>query len=189
MPPLQGRVVLHVPLDLAMTVVDLRMGGTGRGGYTTQRPLTEIEQRLLSDVADALFSELPEVMAPVMALQTGTPMQVSSAQFLPPLRSSDMDLIVPVVFELPENARFTFEMCFPFSIVQPLVETLAAQTREEEMPGGTADSESIRRRLLDTPVDVRVRFPSTRLTPGRLPPPRRGRCRRAFLTTRARRSP
>ena len=30
MAPLQGRAVLHVPLPLAMTVVDLRMGGKGK---------------------------------------------------------------------------------------------------------------------------------------------------------------
>jgi flagellar motor switch protein FliM len=164
MPPLQGRVVLHVPLDLAMTVVDLRMGGSGRGRLPDLRALTEIEQRLVADVADAVLSELPSVLAQVMPLQLGSPMQVSSAQFLPPVRPTDMGLLVPLVFELSETARFSFELCFPFSIVQPLVETLAAQSQEEEMPG-IGDAEAIALRLLETSVDIRVRFPSTTLTP------------------------
>src|SRR5580700_3353630 len=48
MPPLQGRVVLHIPLSLSLTVVDLRMGGTGQGRYAAERALTEIEQRLVA---------------------------------------------------------------------------------------------------------------------------------------------
>ncbi len=165
MAPLQGRVVLHVPLPLAMTVVDLRMGGKGDGRYQVERPLTEIEQRLVADAADALFSELPSVLAPVMALQIGTPMQVNSAQFLPPVRPTDMALLVPLVFELHEDARFAFELCFPFSIVQPLVDTLDIQNQDEEMTGGIGDADAVVRRLLETPVDIRVLFPSTMLTP------------------------
>jgi flagellar motor switch protein FliM len=164
MPPLQGRVVLHIPLSLSLTVVDLRMGGTGQGRYAAERALTEIEQRLVADVADAVLSELPSVLAPVMALQIGAPMQVASAQFLPPVRPTDMDLLVPLVFELREDARFAFELCFPFSIIQPLVETLAAQNKEEEMPGA-GDADAVAHRLLETQVDVRVLFPATTLTP------------------------
>ncbi len=165
MPPLQGRLVLHVPLTLAMTVVELRMGGSGKGRYMMERALTEIEQRLVGDVADTLFSELPAVLAPVMALQIGAPMQVASAQFLPPLRPTDMTLLVPLVLELHEDARFAFELCFPYSIVQPLVETLAAQNQEEELPAGIGDANAVYRRLLETPVDIRVLFPATTLTP------------------------
>jgi flagellar motor switch protein FliM len=164
MAPLQGRVVLHVPLSLAMTVVELRMGGTGRGTYDVERALTEIEQRLLADVADAVLSELPSVLAQVMTLQIGTPMQVASAQFLPPVRPTDMGLLIPLDFELHEDARYSFELLFPFSIVQPLVDTIAAQNKEEEMPG-VGDADAVARRLLETPVDVRILFPPTTLTP------------------------
>ena len=118
----------------------------------------------MADVADAVLSELPHVLAPVMALQLGAPIQVASAQFLPPIRPTDMALQVPLVFELHEEARFSFELCFPFSIVQPLVDTLAAQNQDEELPG-VGDAAAVAERLLDTPVDLRVRFPSTTLTP------------------------
>jgi len=163
--PLQGRVVLHVPLRLAMTVVDLRMGGTGNGRYMAERALTEIEQRLVADAADAVLDEIPSVLAPVMALQIGTPMQVNSAQFLPPVRPTDMALLVPFELELTEEIRFTFELCFPFSIVQPLVDALDAQNQDEELTGSIGDGEAVYRRLLETPVDIRVLFPSTTLTP------------------------
>jgi flagellar motor switch protein FliM len=164
LPPLQGRVVLHVPLALAMVVVDLKMGGNGKARYPEERALTEIEQRLMADVADAVLSELPAVFAPLVSLLFGTMVQVASVQFLPPVRLTDMDLIVPLIFELPDDQKFTFELCFPFSIVQPLVDALAVQGREEEMPGA-GDAAAIAERLLDTKVDLRVRFPSTTLTP------------------------
>jgi flagellar motor switch protein FliM len=163
--PLQGRVVLHVPLPLAMTVVELRMGGKGNGRYQTDRALTEIEQRLVADAVGSLFSELPPVLAPVMALQIGTPMQVNSAQFLPPVRSTDMALFVPLILELHEDDRFTFELCFPYSIVQPLVDMLDIQNADEEMTGAIGDAAVVYRRLLETQVDIRILFPSTTLTP------------------------
>ncbi len=163
--PLQGRVVLHVPLPLAMTVVELRMGGKGNGRYQVDRALTEIEQRLVADAADVLFSELPSILAPVMALQIGTPMQVNSAQFLPPVRPEDMALLVPLVLELHEDASFAFELCFPYSIVQPLVDMLDIQNQDDEMTGAIGDADAVYRRLLETSVDIRVLFPSTTLTP------------------------
>jgi flagellar motor switch protein FliM len=163
--PLQGRVVLHVPLPLAMTVVELRMGGKGNGRYQVDRALTEIEQRLVADAVGPLFNELPSVLAPVMALQIGTPMQVNSAQFLPPVRSTDMALLVPLILELHEDERFTFQLCFPYSIVQPLVDMLDIQNADEEMTGAIGDAAAVYRRLLETQVDIRVLFPSTTLTP------------------------
>jgi flagellar motor switch protein FliM len=163
--PLQGRVVLHVPLPLAMTIVELRMGGKGNGRHQPDRALTEIEQRLVADAVASLFSELPSVLAPVMALQIGTPMQVNSAQFLPPVRSTDMALLVPLILELHEDERFTFQLCFPYSIVQPLVDMLDIQNADEEMTGAIGDAAAVYRRLLETQVDIRVLFPSTTLTP------------------------
>lgn len=164
LPPLPGRVVLHVPLSLAMVIVELRMGGTGKRKCTNERALTEIEQQLMTDVASAILAEIPAVLAPVMTLATGVPIQVSSAQFLPPIRPADMSMLVPVIFEVHEETQFTFDLCFPFSIVQPLIETLAAQVRAEETPRAEEEA-AIAQRVLETQVDLRVLFPSTTLTP------------------------
>ena len=163
LPPLTGRLVLHLPVELALVAVDLRMGGPGKataGG----RALTEVEQRLVATVADDLFNELPAIFAPLAALQVGSAVQVSSVQFLPPVRPTDMYLLAPVTLELGEDASYRFDLCFPFSILHPLADALSAQAAEDDLPA-TRASEAVARRLLDTPVDVRVRFPSTTLTP------------------------
>ncbi len=163
LPPLTGRLVLHLPVELALVAVDLRMGGPGKptaGG----RALTEVEQRLVATVADDLFNELPAIFAPLVALQVGSAVQVSSVQFLPPVRPTDMYLLAPVTLELGEDASYRFDLCFPFSILHPLADALSAQAAEDDLPA-TRASEAVARRLLDTPVDVRVRFPSTTLTP------------------------
>ena len=163
LPPLPGRLVLHLPIELALAAVDLRMGGAGKGKYAA-RALTEIEQRLVATVADDLFNELPAVFAPLATLQVGAAVQVASVQFLPPVRPTDMYLLAPLTLELGEDATFRFDLCFPFSILHPLADALSAQSAEDDLPA-TRASEAVARRLLDTLVDVRVRFPSTTLTP------------------------
>jgi len=147
-----------------MLIVDLRMGGNGKRTFTPERGLTEIEQRMVSDVAEAVLSQLPSVFGSVVSFQIGTPVQVASVQFLPPVRHTDMVLIVPINLEINEESTSSFDLCFPFSVVQPMVEALAIQRQDEEIPGG-ADAVAVAHCLLDTAVDIRVRFPSTSLTP------------------------
>ncbi len=163
LPPLSGRVVLHIPLPLALVIVDLRMGGNGKGRYP-ERALTEIEQRLVAGVADDVLSELPAVFAPLATLQVGASVQVASVQFLPPVRPTEMYLLVPLTLGLDEETTFPFELCFPFSVLHPLADALATQGGEDDQPSA-GDSQVVMHRLLGTPVDMRVRFPSTTLTP------------------------
>ncbi len=163
LPPLSGRLVLHLPVELALVAVDLRMGGTGKGEHP-ERALTEVEQRLVATVADDLFDELPAVLAPLATLQVGSAVQVASVQFLPPVRPTDMYLLAPLTLELGEDTTFRFDLCFPFTILHPLADALSAQAAEDDERAPEV-SEVVARRLLDSPVDVRVRFPSTTLTP------------------------
>lgn len=160
--PLAGRVMLHLPLELAMTMVDLRLGGSGNGRFP-DRALNDIEQRLVGEVAGAIVAELPAVFAPLAALSVGSMSHVASVQFLPSARPNDMYLILDLTIELGEGRSFTCGIVFPFTALHPIVDALAKQELDE--PSSTeTDALATASRLLETPIEVSVRFPPTTLT-------------------------
>ncbi len=161
--PLSGRVVLHLPLTLAMTIVDLTLGGNGQG-TAPERALSDIEQQLIGEFAEAIIEELPAVFAPLVSLRTVSFAQISSPQFLPTVRPTDMGLVITQTIDLGEGLVFPFDLCFPFTVIHPITDALANQDIDES-PVETADAAAVRERILDAPVVISVMFPSTILTP------------------------
>lgn len=163
LPPLNGRMVLHCPLELAMAMVDLRLGGTGRGTFP-DRALSDIEEHLIGEIAEGIISELPAVFTPLIAFRASGFTQVSSVQFLPAVRPTEMCLIVHLSIDLGEDLIFPFDLCFPFTVLRPITEALGKQ-ESDEPTSGTADAAAVALKVSETPVDISIQFPATKLTP------------------------
>ncbi|MHB1486726.1 MAG: flagellar motor switch protein FliM [Acidimicrobiales bacterium] len=161
--PLAGRLMLHLPLELAMTLVDLRLGGSGKGRFPDRAP-NDIEQRLVGEVAGGIVAELPAVFAPLATVSVGSLSYVASVQFLPSARRNDMYLVVELAVELGEGRSFTCGIAFPFTALHPIIDVLAKQEMDEPSSTETGASATADR-LLEAPIEVSVRFPPTTLTP------------------------
>jgi flagellar motor switch protein FliM len=161
--PLNGRMVLHCPLALAMAMVDLRLGGTGKGPFP-DRALSDIEQHLIGGIVEGIISELPAVFAPLIAFRASGFTQVSSVQFLPAVRPTDICLIVHLSIDLGEELVFPFGLCFPLTALRPIVEALDKQDLEEPTLE-TGDAAAVALKISETPVDITIQFPTTKLTP------------------------
>ncbi len=162
--PLPGRVTMHLPLPLAMVIVDLRLGGTGKGVFPG-RALTEIEQRLIGEVAQGIMEELPAVFQPVIPLQVSSLSQVGSVQLLPAIRSTDMCLVSALSLELGDGLQFPLSVCFPFSVIHPILDVLRNREIDEAPTERSGTEEAVVSRILQTAVEARVQFPTTSLTP------------------------
>jgi len=165
--PTGGRIILHLPLSLALTLVEFRLGGSG-GTRLPERSLTEIEQRLVTEVAHGLLSELPPAFSPAMEISMGAISSVSSGSFLPGSTPSEMCLLVGLTLELNEAVTEAASICVPLVVLLPILDAIERLDKiEVSEETGTAPAK-LRERLHATDVEVRVHWPEVSLSPEEL---------------------
>jgi flagellar motor switch protein FliM len=165
--PTGGRIILHLPLSLAMTLVEIRLGGTG-GSAVPERSLTEIEQRLVTEVAHGVLAELPPAFSPAMEITIGAISSVSSGSFLPGSTPSEMCLQIGLQLELNESHTEAASLCVPLVVLLPILDAIERLDKVEMAEEGGAASSRLRDRLHDTDVEVRVHWPEVLLSPDEL---------------------
>jgi len=165
--PTGGRIVLHLPLSLSNALVEIRLGGSGQG-TAAERPLTEIEQRLVAEVALAVLDELQPALSPAMPVRLGATSTVSSSMYLSGTTPSDMVLLVMLNLEVNERVTQSASLCIPLLLLLALLDAIERldQIEQVQEPGGA--SMLVRDRLLQTNIELSVRWPEIRLSPDEL---------------------
>lgn len=164
--PLPGRALFYVPVDLAMSVVDLRLGGDGSPHQAT-RTLTDIDCELLADVLGDAVTQLVGAFGPVAELAAGSIQVEATAQLLQVVRASDSCLAVGLDVAIGEGARIrsTLQLAFPLTTLRPLMASLGHLS---DGRGSEAHKDAVVERLQDVAVDVAVRFAPTLLSSGEI---------------------
>jgi len=165
--PFGGRIILHLPLRLALTLVELRMGGSGRVAQP-ERALTEIEQRLVSEVAQQALGEIVPAFAPVLTMGIGALSSVGSSMFLQAVKPSEMCLLIALRVDLGEVGSFDTSLCLPITVLLPILDALERLDKVEAAPETDAAHGNVRQRLLETTVEAVVCFPDISLASGEL---------------------
>lgn len=165
--PFGGRIILHLPLAFALALVEVRLGGAGRGDQP-QRPLTEIEQRLVSEVAQQALAEMPPAFAPVLSMGIGALSSVSSSMFLQAVKPSEMCLLIALRCEVGEVGSYDASLCIPITVLLPILDALERLDKVEVASDADGAQHSIRRRLLEAPVEAVMCFPDIELSPEEL---------------------
>lgn len=160
--PLGGRVVLHLPISLCLSVVEVRLGGTG-GSDMAARSLTDIEQRLVGEIADATVAEIPSAFAPVIPLGLGPTTSVSSAVFLQVAKPGEYCAVVTLRVALGEAPAADASLCIPFTVLLPIVDALERLDMSDQPELDTGIVTQLRDRLGDCAVDAAVSFPPVTL--------------------------
>jgi len=165
--PTGGRIILHLPLPLAMTLVEIRLGGTG-GTIIPERSLSEIEQRLVTEIAHGILAELPPAFSPAMEITMGAISSVSSGSFLPGSTPSEMCLQIRLKFELNESLTQSAGICMPLVVLLPILDAIERLDKVEIAEEAGAAPTRLRDRLHATDVEVRVHWPEVTLSPDEL---------------------
>ena len=157
--PLPGRALLHLPTELAMAIVDLRMGGTGTGSYPT-RPLSDIDVELLTDVMGGALEQLAAAFGHLAAVSLGGMQVESTAQLLQVVRASDSCLAVRLEVRMGEDASLTrtCSLGLPLTTLRPLMRALLYMGDGHGRGSADGVHSAAQERLLDPLVDVAVRF-------------------------------
>ncbi|WP_168582408.1 flagellar motor switch protein FliM [Gephyromycinifex aptenodytis] len=154
--PLEGDGVFQLPMDLVMSVIDRLLGGPGTSKQPS-RALSEIESGLIRSLVKQMVWELRYAFESLGGVKGEVQSMESDPQFLQLAPPSDAMIVAEFEIKLgDQTARST--LCIPVETIAPVLDSVHAKP-EIELSGAKAEAaESLKERMHEVPVEVRVAF-------------------------------
>jgi flagellar motor switch protein FliM len=158
--PLPGLTTLQLPLDSALVLVDLLLGGQGR--RVPERPLTDIESSLVRKLLERGLEDLAYAYESVHQISPEITGHESNPQFAQTAAPSDLVVVVRFTLDVAtatpsEPAPIT--LCYPLSSLQPVLDAVADNTQNgDSLRGAVEARRAMAARLHEVPVEMCVRF-------------------------------
>jgi flagellar motor switch protein FliM len=162
---LDGQMCLEVSPLIIYPIIDRLLGGSNADLFIPQRPLTQIEQRLVQRITDRAMQHLSEAWTNL------TPVTFSVADFE---SNPQLVLIVPpnetvvvVGFEVKMGNRAgTMSLCIPYNVIEPIMGLLNQQNWFSYQRKGSQDEHvrKLNRNVENAPVEVRAFLAATTMT-------------------------
>lgn len=165
MEPMGVTAALQLDLKVVFPIVDLLLGGEGKG-VAAAREITEIEGQIVESVARIVCRELAAAWEAVN-------LEVSFESRVDPEEAQRLLLpgekVLSLSFEITMlEVRGGLNLAVPVSVSHALLRKISAE-REDRRPRGRGDSrERLRRRLLDCPFSVELAVGGLRAEVGEL---------------------
>ncbi len=122
---LDGQLCLEISPLIIYPIIDRLLGGSNADLFIPQRPLTQIEQRLVQRITDRATHHLSEAwsnLTPVTFSVHDFESNPQLVQIVPP-----NETVVVVGFELKMGNRSgTMSLCIPYNVIEPIMGMLAA---------------------------------------------------------------
>ena len=154
---LDGQLCLEISPLIIYPIIDRLLGGSNAELFIPQRPLTQIEQRLVQRITDRATHHLSEAwsnLTPVNFRVEDFESNPQLVQIVPP-----NETVVVVGFELKMGSRAgTMALCIPYNVIEPIMGTLATQNWFSYQRKGSQD-DSLRRltqNVSNAPVEIRA---------------------------------
>src|SRR5579864_1288831 len=123
---LDGQLCLEISPLIIYPIIDRLLGGSNADLFIPQRPLTQIEQRLLQRITDRATHHLSEAwsnLTPVTYSVQDFESNPQLVQIVPP-----NETVVVIGFELKMGNRTgTMSLCIPYNVIEPIMGLLATQ--------------------------------------------------------------
>ena len=156
MPPLKGSAVFEMNPALVFAMIDRLFGGVG-GSFNKSRALTDIEEAIISRVMEKALDQLQEAWKQVIEIEPRLENIESNPQFAQVVPPSDMVVIVTMQAKVMQTEGL-MTLCIPYFILEPIMSKLtttfwvAATASRRDV----AESSTLQRRIISTPVPVSV---------------------------------
>src|SRR5436305_9378569 len=152
---LDGQLCLEISPLIIYPIIDRLLGGSNADLFIPQRPLTQIEQRLVQRITDRATHHLSEDWSNLTPLTFSVQDFESNpqlVQIVPP-----NETVVVVGFELKlGNRAGTMSLCIPYNVIEPIMSVLAAQNWSSyQKKGGHDDHQrKLKSRVCIAPVEL-----------------------------------
>jgi len=154
---LDGQLCLEISPLIIYPIIDRLLGGSNADLFIPQRPLTQIEQRLVQRITDRATQHLSEAwsnLTPVTFSVNDFESNPQLVQIVPP-----NETVVVIGFELKMGNRAgTMSLCIPYNVIEPIMGVLAAQNWfSYQRKGGQEDHvRKLTRNVNNAPVEMRA---------------------------------
>lgn len=157
--PLRGTALFVFPPDMVFMVVDSLFGGDGRFLARSEgREFTATEQRIIQRMLDLAIRAYEEAWSSIFQIQIEYLRQEMQARFAN-ITNSPNEVIVNTTFHLDVgNAILDFQICYPYSMIEPIRDVLANPTDSNEGEGEIPFSERVSQELRETNVELVADF-------------------------------
>ncbi len=153
---LDGQLCLEISPLILYPIIDRLLGGSSSDLFIPQRPLTQIEQRLVQRITDRATQHLSEAwsnLTPVTFSVNDFESNPQLVQIVPP-----NETVVVVGFELKMGSRAgTMSLCIPYNVIEPIMGVLAAQNWfSYQRKGGQEDHlRRLTKNVQNAPIELR----------------------------------
>lgn len=154
---LDGQLCLEISPLIIYPIIDRLLGGSNADLFIPQRPLTQIEQRLVQRITDRATHHLSEAwsnLTPATFKVDDFESNPQLVQIVPP-----NETVVVIGFELKMGNRAgTMSLCIPYNVIEPIIGTLAAQNwfSYQKKNGQDDSSRKLTRNVNNAPVEIRT---------------------------------
>ena len=163
---LNGRFCLELSPLIVYPIIDRLLGGSNADLFIPQRPLTQIEQRLVQRITDRCthhLSEAWQALVPLTFVVDDFESNPQLVQIVPP-----NETVVVVGFELKMGSRAgTMTLCIPYGVIEPVISRLSQQSwlsYDQRRGGGKAVEDKLGKSLCNARVELRAVLARTTIT-------------------------
>ena len=161
--PLRGNAILVVDSRLVFAMVESFFGGAGSQPKIEGRDFTPIEQAIINRVVRIALENMEESWQPVHEVHIELVRSEVNPQFAAIVPPSDVVIVVTFEVEL-ENAIGSLIVCLPYATIEPIRTKLYASFQTERLEVDHAWISRFKERLMETPVEMLVRFGRSQIT-------------------------
>jgi flagellar motor switch protein FliM len=117
--PLQGLAVLELNLSIAFPVIDRQLGGLGQP-LNKQRPLTDLEQKILEGFLKVVIGDLHAAWEPIIDMEFSIAGWETRPQLLQV--AAPNEVVLAVMFEIRiDDVRGAMSFCIPAITLEPII--------------------------------------------------------------------
>ncbi|MEJ9280194.1 flagellar motor switch protein FliM [Ureibacillus thermosphaericus] len=124
-PPLDGNILMEINPNIAYSMLDRLMGGSGTS-YSNVDNLTEIEQKIMTNLFERSFDNLREAWENIAEID---PMLVElevNPQFLQMISPNETVIVISMNTIIGETSGM-INICIPHVVLEPIIHNLSVQ--------------------------------------------------------------
>jgi flagellar motor switch protein FliM len=124
--PLEGQLCLEISPLIIYPIIDRLLGGSNAELFIPQRPLTDIEWRLVSRITDRVLANLTEVWSNLVNVEFQMAETESNPHLVQIVAPNEVVVVIGLELKMGNRAG-TMTLCLPFNVIEPVMGKLATQ--------------------------------------------------------------
>ncbi len=124
---LEGQMCLEISPLIIYPIIDRLLGGTNQDLFIPQRPMTPIEQRLISNVLGRGLEALSEAWSSVKELEFSIVAHESNPQLVQIVPPNEVVMVIGLEMRMSSRAG-TMNLCIPYNVIEPVMDDLSSQS-------------------------------------------------------------